>query len=97
VPAATSPSSKPVRAQFPGVPGLTSLDRLHRWRNQAEYPEPHHYDPITPDEVTDALTVAIDCLATARRGRAASTLHGHTWAAPGRDQVSVKQRDGTHG
>jgi hypothetical protein len=28
-----------VRAQFPGMPGLTSLDRLRRRRNQAEYPE----------------------------------------------------------
>jgi hypothetical protein len=28
------------RAQFPGVPGLTSLDRLRRRRNQAEYPDP---------------------------------------------------------
>lgn len=29
-----------IRAQFPGVPGLTSLDRLRRRRNQAEYPDP---------------------------------------------------------
>ena len=29
-----------IRAQFPGVPGLTSLDRLRRRRNQAEYPNP---------------------------------------------------------
>jgi hypothetical protein len=27
-----------VRAQFPGVPGLASLDRLRRRRNQADYP-----------------------------------------------------------
>lgn len=30
-----------MRAQFPGVPGLTSLDRLRRRRNQAEYPSSH--------------------------------------------------------
>lgn len=36
-----------IRAQFPGVPGLTSLDRLRRRRNQAEYPNPRSYDPIT--------------------------------------------------
>jgi hypothetical protein len=39
-----------MRAQFPGVPGLTSLDRLRRRRNQAEYPSPTSYDPITVDE-----------------------------------------------
>jgi hypothetical protein len=32
-----------IRAQFPGVPGLTSLDRLRRRRNQAEYPNPTSY------------------------------------------------------
>ena len=36
-----------VNAQFPGVAGLKSIDRLRRRRNQAEYPDPQHYDPIT--------------------------------------------------
>jgi hypothetical protein len=54
-------------AQFPGVPGLTSLDRLRRRRNQTEYPEPRSYDPVTATEVTDAIRVASDCLATAQR------------------------------
>jgi hypothetical protein len=56
-----------VRAQFPGVPGLTSLDRLRRRRNQTEYPEPRAYDPVTTDEVADAIRVANDCLGAARR------------------------------
>lgn len=56
-----------VRAQFPGVPGLASLDRLRRRRNQAEYPQPRSYDPIHPDEVDDAITVADQCLGSARR------------------------------
>jgi YD repeat-containing protein len=41
-----------ISAQFPGVPGLTSLDRLRRRRNQAECPDPRSYDPITPDEAS---------------------------------------------
>jgi hypothetical protein len=56
-----------VRGQFPGVPGLSSLDRLRRRRNQAEYPEPHSYDPVTGAEVADAIRVAGDCLDAARR------------------------------
>jgi hypothetical protein len=51
-----------MRAQFPRVPGLTSLDRLRRRRNQAEYPQPRQYDPIHPGEAHDAITVANDCL-----------------------------------
>jgi hypothetical protein len=56
-----------VRAQFPGVPGLTSLDRLRRRRNQAEYPDPRGYDPIAPDEAGDAITVAAECITSAER------------------------------
>lgn len=56
-----------MRAQFPGVPGLTSLDRLRRRRNQAEYPDPSSYDPITTEETGDAIRVASDCLASAER------------------------------
>jgi hypothetical protein len=56
-----------VRAQFPGVPGLTSLDRLRRRRNQAEYPDPRSYDPITINEADDAIKVTVDCIASAER------------------------------
>lgn len=56
-----------IHAQFPKVPGLASLDRLRRRRNQSEYPQPRAYDPIDPDEATEATSVARDCLASARR------------------------------
>lgn len=56
-----------IRAQFPGVPGLTSLDRLRRRRNRAEYPDPSSYDPITPDEADDAIKVAGDCVTSAEQ------------------------------
>jgi hypothetical protein len=56
-----------IRAQFPGVPGLISLDRLRRRRNQAEYPDPHSYDPITNDEAADSIRVAGECLASVQR------------------------------
>ena len=56
-----------ISAQFPGVPGLTSLDRLRRRRNQAEYPDPRSYDPITPDEVGEAIKTAAQCVASAER------------------------------
>jgi hypothetical protein len=54
-----------MRAQFPGAPGLTSLDRLRRRRNQAEYPNPTSYDPITVDEAMEAIEVASRCVASA--------------------------------
>jgi HEPN domain-containing protein len=56
-----------IRAQFPGVPGLTSLDRLRRRRNQAEYPNPTSYDPITVDEAKDAIETADRCVSSANR------------------------------
>lgn len=56
-----------IRAQFPGVPGLTSLDRLRRRRNQAEYPNPTSYDPITVDEAKDAIETADRCVSSAGR------------------------------
>lgn len=56
-----------INAQFPGVPGLASLDRLRRRRNQAEYPDPRSYDPITIAEASDAVTVANHCLTSAER------------------------------
>ena len=55
-----------IQAQFPGVPGLKSLDRLRRRRNQAEYPDPATYDPITEDEAQDAITTALAAIHTAR-------------------------------
>lgn len=45
-------------AQFPGVNGLKSIDRLRRRRNQAEYPDPQNYDSVTTDEVHDAIAAA---------------------------------------
>jgi hypothetical protein len=56
-----------MRAQFPGVPGLTSLDRLRRRRNQAEYPNPASYDPVTVDEANDAIQTAGECVSSASR------------------------------
>jgi hypothetical protein len=56
-----------MRAQFPGVPGLTSLDRLRRRRNQAEYPAPAGYDPITVEEAIEATQVAVACIASTER------------------------------
>jgi hypothetical protein len=56
-----------VEAQFPGVPGLKSLDRLRRRRNQAEYPDPAGYDPITLDETNEAIAVAVSAVDSSRR------------------------------
>lgn len=56
-----------IRAQFPGVPGLNSLDRLRRRRNQAEYPDPKSYDPITSAEAKEAIDVALGCVTSAER------------------------------
>jgi len=55
-----------MRAQFRRVPGLTSLDRNRRLRNQAEYPQPDSYDPIMVAEVEDAIHVASECISAAR-------------------------------
>ncbi len=63
-----------VNAQFPGVAGLKSIDRLRRRRNQAEYPDPQHYDPINADEVDDAIEVARACLTAAEKLIAAPQL-----------------------
>jgi hypothetical protein len=41
--------------------------RACRRRNQAEYPDPRSYDPITVAEAHDAVTVASHCLASAER------------------------------
>ncbi len=56
-----------INAQFPGVAGLKSLDRLRRRRNQAEYPDLAGYDPITPAEATEALDAASATISAARR------------------------------
>ena len=56
-----------ITAQFPGVAGLKSLDRLRRRRNQAEYPDPAGYDAITPKEATEALDAARATISAARR------------------------------
>lgn len=56
-----------VRAQFPGVPGLASLDRLRRRRNQAEYPDPGGYDPITAAEAEEGIEAAVKCISSVER------------------------------
>jgi HEPN domain-containing protein len=56
-----------VTAQFPSVPGLKSIDRLRRRRNQSEYPEPSTYDPVTTEEADEAIVVAGECISTATR------------------------------
>ncbi len=56
-----------IRARFPGVPGLTSLDRLRRRRNQAEYPGFQSDDPIASDEAAGAIEAARQCLASATK------------------------------
>jgi hypothetical protein len=63
-----------VNAQFPGVGGLKSLDRLRRRRNQAEYPDPAGYDPITPEDATEALDAARATIAATSRLLAAAQL-----------------------
>lgn len=63
-----------INAQFPGVVGLNSIDRLRRRRNQAEYPDPHNYDPVTIDEVSDAIETANACLIAAKKLTAAPNV-----------------------
>jgi len=63
-----------MNAQFPGVAGLKSIDRLRRRRNQAEYPDPQNYDPMTVEEVHDAIEVAQVCLSAADKLIAAPQL-----------------------
>lgn len=63
-----------INAQFPGVEGLKSLDRLRRRRNQAEYPDPRDYDPVTTDEVDDAASAAMACVHAAEKLLAAPQL-----------------------
>lgn len=56
-----------MNAQFPGVEGLKSIDRLRRRRNQAEYPDPRDYDPVTKDEIDDAVAAASACVHAAEQ------------------------------
>lgn len=63
-----------VNAQFPGVEGLMSIDRLRRRRNQAEYPDPRSYDPVTGDEVHDAIAAALACIDAGEKLLAAPQL-----------------------
>ena len=63
-----------INAQFPGVAGLKSIDRLRRRRNQAEYPDPQSYDPVTLDEVQDAIEAARACVVAAEKLTAAPQL-----------------------
>ena len=63
-----------INAQFPGIGGLKSIDRLRRRRNQAEYPDPRNYDPVATDEVQDAIETSEACLGAAERLVAAPQL-----------------------
>jgi HEPN domain-containing protein len=63
-----------INAQFPGIEGLKSIDRLRRRRNQAEYPDPRDYDPVTTDEVDDAVAAASACVDAAEKLLAAPEL-----------------------
>lgn len=63
-----------INAQFPGVEGLKSIDRLRRRRNQAEYPDPRDYDPVTSDEVEDAVAAASACVDAVEKLLAAPQL-----------------------
>lgn len=56
-----------MRAQFPGVPGLASLDRLRRRRNQADYPDPARYDPITAAEAEEIIEATVRCISSVER------------------------------
>ena len=56
-----------INAQFPNVEGLKSIDRLRRRRNQAEYPDPREYDPVTTEEVEDAVVAATACISAAEK------------------------------
>lgn len=56
-----------MREQFPGVPGLSSLDMLRRRRNQSEYPDPAGSDPLTLEEVQEAIDTVSVLLASAGR------------------------------
>jgi uncharacterized protein (UPF0332 family) len=56
-----------MNAQFPGVAGLKSIDRLRRRRNQAEYPDPQSYDPVTAEEVQHAIEAALACVTAAEK------------------------------
>lgn len=56
-----------VRSQFPDVPGLRSLDMLRRRRNQSMYPDPKGYDPITAEELEEAVTTAREVFDAAER------------------------------
>ncbi len=63
-----------INAQFPGVAGLKSIDRLRRRRNQAEYPDPQNYDPVTTDEAAEAVDAARACTSAAEKLIAAPQL-----------------------
>jgi uncharacterized protein (UPF0332 family) len=56
-----------MEAQFPHVEGLSSMDRLHRRRNEVEYPDRQAHDEVDTAEIRDVIAVAERCLASARR------------------------------
>lgn len=54
--------------------GSEVVDRLRCRRNQAEYPDPHHYDSVTSDEVDDAIEAVRACVSAAEKLIAAPQL-----------------------
>lgn len=56
-----------IQAQFAEVPGLKSLDRLRRRRNDVEYPAPGPGDGLDTNEVAEALDVADEAVRSAQR------------------------------
>jgi hypothetical protein len=56
-----------VTAQFPGVGGLRSLDRLRRRRNEAEYPDPARYAAVNAEEAGEAIDAAQQAIAAVER------------------------------
>lgn len=63
-----------MNAQFPGVPGLKSIGRLRRQRNEADYPNPSSYPEITTTEIDDAIIVGSQCIDSAEKLLAQTAL-----------------------
>ena len=85
-----------MRAQFPGLPGLTSLDRLRRRRNQGEYPDPKGYDPIVAAEAKEVIEVAVKCVSSAALRPGAPSCSSR-WRSRARPRRRCRCRGGTSG
>jgi hypothetical protein len=74
-PAGTSPSSTPPTRSSPASKGSSrSIGSADGGTNQAEYPDPRDYDPVTKDEVDDAIAAATACATAAEKLLAAPQL-----------------------